>query len=688
MPHDATEFLQALTVVLGVAAITTVLFHWLRQPVVLGYLVAGLVVGPHVPIPLIADPEIVRTLSEIGVILLMFSVGLEMRMETLWRLAPTAGLTAVVQCSVMLWIGFVTGRAFGWTSIESLFAGAIIAISSTTIVAKAFDEQKVGGNLKDLVIGILIVEDLIAILLMAALTAVASGSGLSASEMAATFGRLAAFLVALIAVGLLVIPRVIRAILKLGRHETTVVASIGICFGVALLAQRFGYSVALGAFLAGSLVAESGAGRRIERRIEPVRDVFAAIFFVSVGMLIDPALLIEHWAPVLVLTFLVIFGTFVAVGAGAFLTGSGTRLSIQAGLSLTQIGEFSFIIAGLGVSLGATRNFLYPVAVAVSAITTLTTPYLIRASGPIATFVDNRLPRSIQTFVTLYGTWVEQLRNRASREVSEDAARRMIRLLVLDAAIIGAIVIGASVARVRIVEELADTLSLERRVALLVLIAGAAALALPFAFGVVRLARRLGALLAIAALPKGESGLDLADAPRRVLVVTLQLAIVLLVGAPLVAITQPFLPGVPGAGLLLIALGALAIPFWRNAANLQGHVRAGAQLIAEALAKQARGTPEELADTLVPVHSLLPGLGAPAPFRLESGHAAIGKTLADVNLRAETGATVLAISRDGEGIVVPSAGERLREGDVLALAGTDHAVDAARRLLAGPRPPV
>lgn len=686
--HDAHAFLQALTIVLGVAAITTVLFHWLKQPVVLGYLLAGLIMGPHVPIPLIADAGVVRTLSEIGVILLMFSVGLEMRVQTLWRLAPTAGLTALIQCSAMVWIGFVTGRAFGWTAMEGLFAGAVIAISSTTIIAKAFGEQNIGGRLRDLVIGILIVEDLIAIFLMAMLTAVASGHGLSAMDLATTLGRLGAFLVGLLAVGFVVVPRLIRAILRLQRPETTVVASIGLCFAIALLAQQFGYSVALGAFLAGSLVAESGEGKEIEHRIEPVKDVFAAIFFVSVGMMIDPALIAQHWLAILTFTLVVILGKVASVSLGVFLTGGGPRLAVQSGMSLAQIGEFSFIIAGLGLTLGATRDFLYPVAVSVSAITTLTTPFLIRASGPVAESIDSRLPRSIQTFVTLYGTWLDQLRARPVRTATSEAVRRLIRLLVVDAAVIAAIVIGASVERARISVILGRTFSIGERPSLLLLAAGTTVLVIPFAFGVVRLSRRLGSVLAEAALPRLEGGLDLADAPRRVLVVTLQLAIVLLVGSPLVALTQPFLPGFPGAALLLVGLALLAVPFWRSATNLQGHVRAGAQLIAEALAKQARAgtTAADVHTSLEIVQPLLPGLGAPSPFRLDAGYRAIGKTLAEIGLRASTGTTVLAISRGGEGILVPSPSEHLREGDVLALAGTDDAVAAAKRLLASGLP--
>ncbi len=402
--YGAHDLLTAITIVLCCAAVTTVVFQRLRQPVVLGYLLAGLIVGPHVPIPLIADRAIIQTLSELGVILLMFALGLEFSLRKLVQVGPTAGLTAIIQSSIMVWLGFLVGRGFGWTPRESIFAGAIIAISSTTIIAKAFDEQGVKGKLRELVVGVLIVEDLIGILLMAVLTAVSSGQGVSAGTVARSSAQLVAFLIGLVAAGMLVVPRAIRAINRLNRPETTLVASIGICFAIALLAQAFGYSVALGAFLAGSLVAESGQAKQVEHLILPVRDLFGAIFFVSVGMLIDPAVIAEHWPAVAVFTALVIAGKFVGVSLGAFLTGNGTRTSVEAGMSLAQIGEFSFIIAALGVSLGATRDFLYPIAVAVSAITTLTTPWSIRAAGPVAAFIDRKLPHPLQTFASLYGT--------------------------------------------------------------------------------------------------------------------------------------------------------------------------------------------------------------------------------------------------------------------------------------------
>ncbi|MFE8595682.1 cation:proton antiporter domain-containing protein [Archangium violaceum] len=685
--HGAHDFLKALAMVLCVAAVTSVIFQRLRQPVVLGYIIAGLIIGPHVPIPLVADSGIVQTLSELGVILLMFSLGLEFSLRKLFQVGPTAGVTAIIQCSLMIWLGFVVGRAFGWTALESIFTGAIIAISSTTIIAKAFDEQGIKGKLREIVVGVLIVEDLIAIMLMATLTAVSTGAGLSAGQLALTMGRLGLFLVGLVVVGLLVIPRVVRAVHKLNRPETLLVTSVGICFAIALLAQEFGYSVALGAFLAGSLVAESGKEKDVEHLVQPVRDVFAAIFFVSVGMLIDPALVAKHWVAVVVLTVVVILGKLVGVALGVFLTGNGTRTAVQSGLSLAQIGEFSFIIAGLGLSLNATGQFLYPVAVAVSAITTLTTPFLIQASGPVANFVDRKLPRPLQTFAALYGSWVEGLRAAPTQKTTGARIRRMVRLMVLDAALLAALVIGTSVFIERLITTVESRGGLGASVARLLVIGLASALAVPFLVGLVRMARSLGVLLADLALPPSEGKLDRAAAPRRALVVTLQLASLLSVGIPLVALTQPFIPGFQGAAVLLVQLSVLAVGFWRSATNLQGHVRAGSQVIVSALAAQTHvpGNEEKHGERLKTLHAILPGLGEPTPVRLEATSPAVGQSLAQLNLRGMTGATVLAIQRgDGEA-VVPTAQEVLREGDVLALAGTHEAIDAARAVLETPR---
>ncbi len=706
---NAHAFLVALTIVLGVAAVTTIVFRRLRQPVVLGYLLAGVIVGPHVPIPLVADPEIIRTLSELGVILLIFSIGLEFSLGKLFKVGATAGLTALLETSLMVWLGFLAGQLFGWTRLESLFAGAIIAISSTTIIAKAFDEQQVRGPIRELVFGVLVVEDLIAILLMASLTAIATGAGLSASTMAATTAKLALFLVALVVVGLLVVPHAVRAVRRLGRPETTLVASVGFCFGVALLADRLGYPVALGAFIAGTLIAESGEHQEIEQLVRPVRDIFAAVFFVSVGVQIDPALIARHWVPVVVLTIVVIVGKVAGVSVGSFVTGNSVRRSVQSGMSLAQIGEFSFIIAGLGLSLRATGEFLYPVAVSVSAITTLATPLLIRASGPVANLVDRKMPRPLQTFVTLYASWIEQGRNRAADRTRGAAIRRLIRLLVLDAVLLVAVAIGTSLGLARLTALVQARTDVDLGLARAAIVAAALALGLPLVAGVVRVARRLGLTIAEGALPAAREGAaDLAAAPRRALVVALQLAIVLLTGLPILAVTQPVLGGAYGPLILVLLLAGLGVAFWRGAANLQGHVKAGSQALVAALLARARagasavpvdagaagaekagagasgsGTSDSVAPggMLAQVRELLPGLGEPTPVQLDGTSPAVGRSLADLNLRGITGATVLAITRGEQGLLLPTAREILQAGDVLALAGSHDAIDSARELL-------
>ncbi|MFN0244531.1 MAG: cation:proton antiporter [Planctomycetota bacterium] len=684
---DSHGFLRALTIVLCTAGVTTVLCQKLRLPVVLGYIVAGLIVGPHVPIPLVADREAVALVSELGVILLMFALGLEFSLQKLVKIGATAGVTAVVQSSIMVWLGYMAGRAFGWTPRESIFAGAIIAISSTTIIAKVFDEQRVKGSLRELVVGVLVIEDLIGILLMAILTALASGDEMSASVLWKSGGRLAAFLAGLVIVGLLIVPRMMRAVVSFQRAETTLVASIGVCFAGALLAHEFGYSVALGAFIAGSLVAESGHEKEIEHLIVPVRDMFGAVFFVSVGMMIDPRLVMVHWLAIVVLTVIVIVGKVVGVSLGAFLTGQSARTSIQAGMSLAQIGEFSFIIAGLGISLDATGNFLYPIAVAVSAITTLTTPWLIQNSDRAASFVDRKLPKPLQTFAALYASWLENARTAPPRKTAGASARRFALLLALDAALLAAIVIGAAVFYERISESLSSQFGLAAGVSKVSVVISATALATPFAIGIVRISRRLATTLADASMPSPDgSRMDRAAAPRRALVVTLQIAAILVVALLLLAVTQPFLPSVPATLALLVLLAVSGFAFWRGATNLHGHVRAGAQMFGEALAAHAReGAPTHgvrpLDHALDEAKQLLPGLGEPTPVLVAPGSPCVGRTLGELKLRGRTGATVLAIRRGSASIVVPSAREVIQVGDIVVLAGSQESVIAASALV-------
>ncbi len=684
---SAHEFLLALTLVLGVAGVTTVVFQRLRQPVVLGYIIAGVVIGPHVPVPIVADPDIVHTLSELGVILLMFGLGLEFNLVKLFRAAPTAGVTGVLQCSLMLWLGYTSAIVLGWTSLESIYMGAAIAISSTTIIAKAYDEQGIRGSLREFVVAILIVEDLVAVMLLALLTALSSGGGLSAADLALTAGRLASFLIALVVLGLLVVPRLMRAVVRLERAETTTVAAIGVCFGISLLVQEFGYSVALGAFVAGVLVAESGKAAQIEPLVHPVRDIFAAVFFVAVGMMIDPAEIATHWTAVVLFTVLVVVGKLASVSFGAFMTGKSIKTSIAAGMSLAQIGEFSFIIVGLGTALGVIGSHVYPVAVSVSAITTLLTPALIRRSQRFASFVDRKLPKPLQTFVALYGSWMDRLR--ASRQESHSLLRRFARRLLLDVGAIAIAVIAMSLAFDWLVNALAVHIGMGRATARVVIVVTGGIVLLPFLVSVLRTTQRFTRLLGELAVPHDGAPVDLGRQPRIVLEAAARLVGLVIAGSALIAITQPFLPGNAAVIVLLVAIAVLAVMFWRTAAGLHGHVRAAAQVVLEALAAQSSA--KAAGDPLAKAREMFPGIGAPVRFEIPAGSAAIGRSLATLELRATTGATVLAMVRDGTGIAVPDAHDPLRAGDVLALAGTDDAIDAAVRLLGtgeGPLRPI
>jgi len=674
-------FLVNLAMVLCVAAVTTVVFQRLRQPLVLGYVIAGLLVGPHVPFPLVADKDIIHGLSELGVILLLFGIGLEFTFKKLVRVGAAASVVALVEIAVQIILGDVAGQAFGWTSREALFAGAMMAMSSTTIIAKAFDELNVGGRVRELVLAVLIIEDLVAILLLTALSTL-TVKPLSAGELGVTAGRLLVFLAVAFGAGMLVVPRLVRAVVKLDRSETTSIACIGICFAFALLAQRFGYSVALGAFLAGSLVAESGEGARVERLVEPIRDLFAAVFFVSVGMLIDPAMVTANWLPILVLTAVVIVGRIAGVSIPAFLTGEQVRTSIAASMSMAQIGEFSFLIAQMGMATGAIREFLYPVAVSVSAVTTLTTPFMIRAAGPVSAWVDRKLPHPLQTFVALYGAWLEGLRAPGPRKTR---VQRQARLLLGDAVLLAAVLILSARYFYDAIAWLQARTGLGRVAAEVVAMVAALALAAPFVIGIVRLTLSLALALASQALPGAAPGkVDLAAAPRRALIVGLQLAVAMALGLPLLAVARVFLPLLPTVILFGAAFVFLAVRLWRSVNQLQGHVRAGAQVLAEAFAGAVGGrSAPDGRHSEEEVHVALPGLGSPVRIRVDSGSPAIGRTLAELNLRGATGATVLAILRQGDRILVPTGHEELHEGDVLALAGTHECVGAARGLLSG-----
>jgi CPA2 family monovalent cation:H+ antiporter-2 len=677
--HEARTLLLDLAVVFCVATLATIIFQRLRQPVVLGYLLAGLIVGPYVPIPLFADHSRIHNLSELGVILVMFSLGLEFSLSRLVRLLPTAGLAGMVQITAMIWLGYLVGRLFGWGWPGSLFVGGMVCISSTMIVARVFSSLKVEERLSESVFSVLIVQDLAAILLITMFTAIGGGAGLPAAEFARTALELLLFLAVVIVGGMLIVPRLLREAHHKGVTEILLIAAVGICFGLALLAHHLGYSVALGAFIAGMLSGESGLRHRIQHVIEPLRDVFAAVFFVSIGMLVDPAALIDNWAIILVLTAAVVIGMSVFLAVGTFLAGKGINLAIRTGMSLAQIGEFSFIIVSVGVTSGVVSSGLYAVAVGVAVVTTFLTPMLVRVSERVALGVERRLPHPVQTFAALYGSWLESLGARREPR-KRSRMQRLWTLLALDASFLLAVVLTTAVGRGWFAARLQEYLDLGGTAALLVVIAVAAVLAAPFGLGVIRISGRLGVELALRALPGRREGDNLVVTPRRAFVVAVQLGLIFLVAFPLVALTQPFLPLYYGAIFLAVLVVALGITFWKSTINLTGHVEAVAEIVLHALRRQ-RHADQSGEEPRRDIATLLPGMGPLATVSIDPGSPALGKTLAELNLRGLTGATVIAIQRPDGDVVTPTGKEVLQQGDMLSVTGTMESVTAARALL-------
>ncbi len=389
-----------------IAAITSLAFKLLKQPVVLGYIVAGIIIGPHViGDSWISNEESVKTWGEIGVLFLLFAMGLEFSFKKLLKMGSTALIASGVIVVGMMFSGFMTGRLLGWDEMNSLFLGGMLSMSSTTIVFKAIDDLGLRSQkFSKICFSILVIEDLFAIILMVLLSSIATSRSFQGDLLILEVLKLMAYLVIWFFLGIVLLPTFLRLFRKYLNDELLTILSIGLCLGMVMLAVNSGFSSALGAFVMGSLFAETVEAERIEDIIQPIKNVFGAIFFVSVGMMINPAQLATHWLPIIIITVVVILGQMIFATTGTLLSGQSLKVSIQTGFSLTQIGEFAFIIATMGMSLGVIDENLYPIVVAVSVITTFFTPYAIKFSLPFYNWLEPRLPKSLKTFINKYSS--------------------------------------------------------------------------------------------------------------------------------------------------------------------------------------------------------------------------------------------------------------------------------------------
>ena len=394
---ELPALIKDLALILVVAGIVTLLFKKLKQPLVLGYVVAGFLVSPHMPYTMsVVDQADIHTWADIGVMFLLFSLGLDFSFKKILKMgaSPVIATCTIVFCMMML--GMLVGHAFGWAKMDCIFLGGMLAMSSTTIIYKAFDDlglrqQQFAG----IVMSVLILEDILAIVMMVMLAAIASGNNPDGGQMIGSVARIGFFLVLWFVVGIFAIPLFLRSVRRLMNNEVLLVVSLGLCCAMAVLSTKVGFSSAFGAFVMGSILAETIEAEKIIKLVEPVKNLFGAIFFVSVGMLVDPAILVKYALPIFVLVMTILIGQALFGSFGFMLAGESLKSAMKCGFSMAQIGEFSFIIASLGLSLGVIGDFLYPVVVAVSVITTFLTPYMIRLATPAYNKLERHLPNRL-----------------------------------------------------------------------------------------------------------------------------------------------------------------------------------------------------------------------------------------------------------------------------------------------------
>lgn len=451
---EEVNLVKDLALILISAGVFTIISKALKQPLILGYIVAGFLVGPHMGLfPTVTSTETVSQWSDIGIIFLLFALGLEFSFKKLLKVGGSALITAMTQCVGMFIIGFVVGEAMGWSNMESIFLGGMLSMSSTTIIIKAYDEL----GMKDkpfapLVFGALVFEDLIAVVLMVLLSTMAVSNRFAGGEMLFGLGKLVFFLILWFLVGIYLIPTLLKKARKYLNDEILLLVSLGLCFVMVSLAELAGFSAALGAFVMGSILAETLESEHIMHLVKGIKDLFGAIFFVSVGMMVDPQVIGQYWGSILILTITVMAGILFFSTSGAILAGQGLDNAVHAGFSLAQLGEFSFIIAGLGCSLGVMRDFIYPIIITVSVITTFTTPYMIKLGTPAYEWLDRKLP---QGFVAKINSFSSQ--DSSNSAAAQNEWKRLIKDLAIRMLLYGVVLVALNIGSHMFLDKLIET---------------------------------------------------------------------------------------------------------------------------------------------------------------------------------------------------------------------------------------
>lgn len=638
-----SPLINDLALILVVAAITSFIFKRLKQPVVLGYILAGFFIGPYFTLfPSIVEKESINTWAEIGVLFLLFGLGLEFSFKKMMKVGGTALLPALMGIGLTMLSGYLLAYLLGWSSMDSLFLGGLIAVSSTTIIYKAYEELGViNKKFAGIVMGVLVIEDIFAVVLMVVLSTIAVSRTFEGTEMIFSLVKLLFFLVLWFVTGIYFIPSLLKHLRKMLNEESLIILSIGLCFLMVVLAAKAGFSPALGAFIMGSILAETIKAEKIAHSIKPLQNLFGAVFFVSVGMLINPKMLVVHALPIFLITLVLLFGKPLFVTIGALFSGQTLKVSLRSGMSLSQIGEFSFIIATLGLTLDVTSDFLYPIAVAVSVITTFTTPYMIKYSELFYQFLELKLPQKWQIKIEQYSKGAEQ--------VSEESDwKKFLKFYFSNTLIFSVVIVTIIIVSTKYVYPLIQSYMWSK---LLFTISVMIAL-LPFLWALAFRLKYKQELDNILKKPL-ERGPIMALMLGRIILALFMIGFLFnQVYSPLVAFV-----GVCFTGLVV----------YLNYFKIKNFYY---QRIESRFLSNLNQREEEQKE-LAPLDHIAPWDSHIAIFEIKAGMTLIGKTLQELLLREKFGINIAMIKRDDLLIQIPQRHERIYPNDVLSVIGTD-----------------
>ncbi len=642
------SLISDLAFILLLGAVVTVIFKWIKQPVVLGYIVAGFLASPHfTPLPSVTTEQNIDFWAQIGIIVLLFSLGLEFSFKKLANSGASAMVTALIIICGMMCSGFVLGRLMGFNTINAMFLGGMLSMSSTTIILKAFNDLGLRAKqFASQVLAVLIVEDLFAVVMMVLLSSIATSNGVQGVELLFSVLKLVFFLVIWFLVGVYILPTALTACRRYLNDETLLIVSMGLCLGMAVFSVYCGFSLALGAFVMGSILAGTSSAERIEHVVTPVKDLFGAVFFISVGMMVQPDVVVMYWWQILLLSVVVIVGMIVFGTFGMLVTGQSLKVAIQSGFSLTQIGEFAFIIATLGMSLGVLDPTIYPIVVAVSVLTTFTTPYFIKMSTPAYNLVERHLPARFRVLLDRYSKNATKEQAR-STNLWKSTLRRYLSRIVIYTVLLMAIRLLAQLYLEPLMLDLSPAYGrlITMTVTLACMAPFLAALVLP-------LARTLSPATA-----GDRPNASIADVALSI--ICFIIAIITIVNV----ITSAYSMGwgiAVALGLLLLVALLFSRRVRRQMADIE--TRFMKNLNERDLRRSGR-------DNNI-VHDL-----HLAYITVGSGCEFVGERLKNSNVRSRFGVNIVSVQRGALTISVPGGERRIFPGDVLGVIGTDEQIE-------------